>query len=133
MNAAMSAATAARACVLVVDGDAAVRALLADAFADEGLATLGAANAEQAHAVVDKLTEADRIVIVLWDVEATRHNGYAAIRQIQRRGIPVLVMHSFPTGDDLRSSRAQGVDGVVAKPFELDELMATVATMRAPA
>ena len=126
---------AARACVLLVDGDPAVRALLTDAFADEGLSTLTAEDAVQARAILEALSDGDRVVIVLWDLEAARPDGYDAIRALQARlpGTPVLVMHSFPTGDDLARSRRHGVDGVIAKPLELDELLATVASLRAPA
>jgi DNA-binding response OmpR family regulator len=129
------APAALKACVVVVDRDDAVRALLADAFAHLGVQTIGCESAAQAQRDLQTLGEDTRVVLVLWELETPDRAAYGAIRALQviLPGVPVLAMRSFPTDHDVSATRAHGIEDVIAKPLELDDLLARVTGLLVPA
>jgi DNA-binding NtrC family response regulator len=107
--------------VLVVDDDASIRFLCRvnlelDGWTVRDAATLAQAREHLAHGDVD---------VVLLDVHVGNENGVAFLDEIRREhpGTPVAML----TGS-VGTQTLDGVttDGVIAKPFALDDLTGTV-------
>ncbi len=110
--------------VLVVEDDCGIREALRDLLESEGLRVTGAVNGEDALA---KLRGRAPDLILL-DLMMPVMNGWE-FRIAQRRdpaiaGIPVVVL-SAQNGLG-REVRDMSVDGWLAKPFEIDALLAAV-------
>ncbi|KAB2926204.1 MAG: response regulator [Dechloromonas sp.] len=73
---------------------------------------------------------ADRYALVLMDLEMPIMDGREAVRRLRadRRfaGLPIIIMTAHAQGVELQQVLAQGGSGYIAKPFEPDELLATV-------
>jgi CheY-like chemotaxis protein len=113
--------------VLVVEDDAATRAALALALGDGGYAVRAAADASQALAIL-RAWRPDAIVL---DVELPGADGWA-FRRAQRAvpgavAVPVVVVSA---GHRLVAPSPELVPAaVVPKPFDVDDLLATVARL----
>jgi two-component system chemotaxis response regulator CheY len=115
---------ASRKCVLVVDDEKAIRELIADALDFEGYAVLTAANGADALAKLPK-TRPDVIVL---DLMMPIMDGWTFLTRLRSEpahaGIPVLVISA---SHDLASSAPRlGARACVAKPFDLDVLLAVI-------
>lgn len=109
--------------VLVVDDDPTIRTLVVEALADDGYAVVEAADGQQA---LQLCGTADPCLILL-DMRMPVLDGWGFARayreQFQTRA-PVIVMTA---ARDARDWAAQiGADGVLPKPFDLFDLVATV-------
>jgi CheY-like chemotaxis protein len=110
--------------VLVADDDDAIRALLADAVGEEpGLHVLTAADGAQALA----RCEHTRPAVALVDVNMPGMGGLEVIERLKShpdlKGVPVVAMSA---GHNRDRALAAGADVFVAKPFELEELVAVL-------
>ena len=105
--------------VLVVDDDAAIRELVATLLADEGWTVRTAADGLVALAAVDAWSPN----LIVCDVEMPRLDGLGLLARLRRRGdgTPFVVVSAGAA-----VSASPGV-WFVAKPFDLDDLLATVA------
>ncbi|MES2129969.1 MAG: response regulator [Pseudomonadota bacterium] len=73
--------------------------------------------------------EPKRYDLVLMDVQMPVMDGYAATRQIRDRlhlDIPVLAMTAGVTESEQREYTAAGMDDLIAKPIDIEQLVATV-------
>jgi two-component system OmpR family response regulator len=110
--------------ILVVDDDADFRALLVSALAQAGFEPLQAATGNEALDCAMR----KRPSLVVLDVRLPDLSGYEVCRQLRDRlGASVSVM--FVSGERIESfDRVAGLllggDDYLAKPFELDELVA---------
>jgi len=109
--------------VLVADDDAAIRAVVTEILADEGYEVSSAVNGREA---LEKIrTEPPEVVLL--DLNMPLMNGWEVTEQIQTHGPEVLLV--FMTAG--RSARAEAeryqVAGYLAKPFDIDDLIDTVA------
>jgi CheY-like chemotaxis protein len=115
--------------LLVVDDDPNTRALLSEALEGRGACVRASASAREARAAIT-LWHPD---LVISDVGMPRENGYELIRRV--RGLPAEAGGRTPaiacTGYAGAEGRARaidaGFDAVVAKPVDLDLLVATIA------
>ena len=110
--------------VLVVDDDEAIRDLLDDVLELEGYESRSASDGEAALAAAADWTP-DLIVL---DLMMPKMDGWQ-FREAQRtlphlRDVPVLVVSASQRARD--AYQEMGAAAVVAKPFDLDELIATV-------
>ncbi|PZR60585.1 MAG: two-component system response regulator [Chloroflexi bacterium] len=110
--------------VLVVDDDSAVRSLLNDLLVTDGYAVRLAKTGAEALAAVEE----QRPDLVLMDVKLPDQDGLAALKQLkQRHGeLEVIVMTAFGGSSTAIKAMEQGAYDYVTKPFELDDLMATL-------
>ncbi|HET7094812.1 MAG TPA: response regulator [Thermomicrobiales bacterium] len=107
--------------ILVADDEADVRSLILALLEDEGYRVVVAANGRAAIDVVERR----RPDLILMDVMMPMMDGREAARRLRERpesaSIPIVLM-SAVTSDALQP----GVQAFVAKPFDLDELLATI-------
>jgi two-component system OmpR family response regulator len=109
--------------ILVVDDDPDVRALLAMLFDREGYDVETAIDGEAALAHAAN----DRIGLILLDLQMPRVDGKTFCRTYRERGgrarIVLLTAAEIQPGDVER----YGFDDYVAKPFDVDAMLETVA------
>ena len=108
--------------VLVVDDDAAIRAVIRDILQAEGFTV---AVATDGAAALAELAQR-RPAVILLDLHMPVMDGWALHRRlrVERQPIPVVFMTA---GARARLEAEQhGADGYLAKPFELDALLAVV-------
>jgi DNA-binding response OmpR family regulator len=110
--------------VLLVDDDLQIREFLQDALADEGFEVRAAPTGR---AALEALAEW-RPGLILLDLRMPDMNGWEFRAQQRAQpdvaGIPVIVTTAGTSSQEDLASLAP--DAVVPKPFDLDELMATV-------
>ncbi len=112
--------------VLVVEDDPAIRGLVADLLADEGYAVLQAENGRQGLHLAREHTPS----VIMVDQVLPEMTGLEVLErlhaQLATRHIPVILVsglaHSIQDGD-------HGADRVLAKPFDIDALLAHVDTL----
>ena len=115
--------------ILVVDDEAAIRTLLVDVFSDEGYAVRSASNGRAAVAMV----EHERPDLIVMDVMMPELDGMETLHRLRSMpklvNVPVLLMSAA------HHVAPDGLDDIVflAKPFDLDHLLAIVASMLHPA
>jgi GAF domain-containing protein len=113
----------AAASVLVIDDEADVRELVADVLASHGYEITVAAGGREGLACF----EATHYDVVLTDVGMPDLDGWEVARAIKssRADTPVLLLTGW--ADAAEPAAAVRVDGILKKPFALDELAAAVA------
>ncbi len=109
--------------VLVIDDEAAVRDLVSDVLASHGYHITVAAGGREGLARF----EVGAYDVVLTDVGMPDCDGWEVARAIKssRGDTPVLLLTGWTDSTD--STAASLVDGILKKPFGLDELVAAVA------
>jgi len=110
--------------VLVVDDDAAVRALLAE--------ILGGAGGYLTETAADGLealerVRADRFDIVFTDLAMPRMNGMELLRRIREvdQRVPVVVITGTQRVEAAVNAMRQGASDFITKPFRVDKILAT--------
>ncbi|MBI5768869.1 MAG: sigma-54-dependent Fis family transcriptional regulator [Verrucomicrobia bacterium] len=120
----MSAPASNSARILIVDDDHAQRSLLETFLRSQGYSTQSAASGE---AALQLLSEEDYAMMIS-DVRMPGMSGLETLRRVRQKkpGLPVLLVTAFA---DIRSAVTAMRDGAVnylAKPIDLEELIATV-------
>jgi two-component system sensor histidine kinase/response regulator len=83
-------------------------------------------------AALEKLmaVPADHYALVLMDLEMPVMDGREAVRRLRAdsrfAGLPIIVMTAHAQGVELQRVLAQGAAGYIAKPFDPEDLLATV-------
>jgi DNA-binding response OmpR family regulator len=114
--------------VLVVDDEPPLRLLCRVNLELEGFRVLEAGTVSAARA----LLESELIHVVILDVHVAGEDGRDLLDELRAAGSPVRV--AMLTGSaDLRSSRFEAADRVLAKPFEPLDLIASVRELAADA
>jgi DNA-binding NtrC family response regulator len=110
--------------VLVVDDDAAIRFLCRVNLELDGWAVHEAAAVEEARATISST----RLDIVLLDVHVGVENGLDFMAEIRERrpGLPVVLLTGSVGSPNLEGVKA---DGVISKPFTLDQLTGTLGKL----
>ncbi len=116
--------------ILVVDDDHSQRSLLETFLNSQGYRTQAAASGEAALQLLDE----QPFAMLISDVRMPGMSGIETLRRVRQkhRLLPVLLVTAFA---DIRSAVAAMRDGAVnylAKPIDLDELMASVHQALAP-
>ncbi len=110
--------------ILIVDDDTTIREMLDTVLTDEGYATIQAGNGRDGVDMAQRLHPE----LILMDIMMPVVDGATAIGQLREnpstRSIRVIAMSAGSTllqrVDQLKA------DGVLAKPFDLDELLANI-------
>ena len=110
--------------VLIVDDDADIRALLKDLLTDEGYVVKLAASGEAALAEIEKRVPD----LVMMDVKLPDQDGLAVLKQLKKSHgeLEVIVMTAFGGSSTAIKAMEHGAYDYVTKPFEVDDLLATV-------
>jgi CheY-like chemotaxis protein len=120
--------------ILVIDDDEAVRETTAALLSHLGYAADTAADADAALAAIERELPA----IILLDVYMPGMDGFEFLRALRESAIhtPVVITSgAIPGGESdpmLSAALALGADGVIRKPFRVDELQTLIARV-APA
>ncbi len=112
----------------IVDHDPILRAVLDTAFSDEGYRTLPLARGAGAQTVI-RHTQPDVVLLDLWLERRT--SGWALLEGLQADPatdhIPVIVCSADTPTLEREAARVQELScAVVAKPFELEAMLAAV-------
>jgi PAS domain S-box-containing protein len=115
--------------VLVVDDVAANRAMAVDMLGQLGFDVIEAVNGREA---LEKAQSA-RPDWILTDIVMPEMDGLEATRRLRQlpglQNVPIIAMSASASGSDELKSMAAGVNAFVAKPIDLDKLLAQVASV----
>ena len=110
--------------VLVVDDDPAIRGLLADALRAEGYSVDLAAHGREALEAM-RISRPSTVIV---DLMMPIMDGFAFIEQCHKErlsdGVPIVVVSAVQ--DAIRRLADAPVQAIVAKPFDLDDLVSLV-------
>jgi CheY-like chemotaxis protein len=111
--------------VLIVDDDPGVHEMLSDVLSDEGYAVIAALNGREA---LERLAE-HRPDVILLDLMMPVMDGWRFREEMHRlkgaNDIPVVVLSA--THSIVDAAKQIQADGYIAKPFDLDQLLAKLA------
>lgn len=113
--------------VLIVEDDASLRLLCRVNLELEGYRVLEARSVAQA----ERALSGDEVDLVLLDVHVGPDDGVALMRSLRRRGHAAPVVLFTGTAQLDSQTRAEA-DGVVPKPFRLEDLLEVVHRLTVP-
>jgi DNA-binding response OmpR family regulator len=111
-------------CILVVDDDRQIRQAIQWALEDEGFTVIVASRGQDAVQLARE--RAPDLVVLDFTLSEQRGDEVAdALRSVHPRNLPILLI----TGDGQAASKAElvGAYAFVRKPFQLDDLLRTIA------
>jgi CheY-like chemotaxis protein len=116
--------------ILVVDDDFESRNLLCEVLEANGYAPHAVADGVAAREVLGRDPEY-RIVIA--DLQMPRESGLELLRKLRHENSQhaVILMSSFMSGAEIKSAKALGVQALLDKPFQIADLLETVAGLAA--
>jgi DNA-binding response OmpR family regulator len=111
--------------ILVIDDDERVRTLLRDILLIEGHQVIEASDGESGMRYLEKGRSVD---MVLTDLGMPLKNGWEVARWIKRNTpqTPVILVTGWGTDLDEEKIRSSGVDLIIGKPFEVNEILEAV-------
>ena len=114
----------AKASILVVDDEAGVRDMLADALRMQQYAV---ATSSDGHAALREIYEGD-FDLIISDVNMPKVNGFELLERLRATGneTPVILLTARGDRADVAVGFRAGADDYVTKPFGLEELMLRV-------
>ena len=110
--------------VLVVDDEAEIRSLLTDLLKEEGYKVrMAKTGAEAVEAVAKEIPD-----LVMMDVKLPDTDGLGVLKTLKREHpeLEVIVMTAFGGSSTAIKAMEQGAYDYVTKPFEIDDLLATL-------
>ena len=113
--------------ILIVEDDPKSLVLIRDLLQVSGYSTIEATDGEKGV----ELAKASKPDLILMDIQMPKMDGLEATRILKADtttgNIPILALTSYAMkGDEERTLQA-GCDGYLAKPFDIQELLKTVA------
>ena len=110
--------------VLVADDDQTLRMLCRVNLEFEGYRVLEAASAEEIRGVL----ESDDVHVVLLDIQLGADDGVAVAKELRgsHPGLPIVFFSGSASAVEIANASAGLADGVLPKPFSLEELSETV-------
>jgi DNA-binding response OmpR family regulator len=115
--------------ILIVEDTEATRELLYDIFSEEGYDIVLAPDGQ---AALDALADV-RPDLVTLDLELPKVDGFQVLEHIrstsQLRDIPVLIVSGL---DPIPAQAREAAQGVVLKPFQIDDLLASIRRLLPP-
>ncbi|MGO8817746.1 MAG: response regulator transcription factor [Terriglobia bacterium] len=114
--------------ILVVDDDQESRDLLCEVLEANGYAPLAVENGLAAREILSRDLEY-RIVIA--DLQMPLESGLELLRKLRQQNSQheIILMSSFMSSAEKRAAKALGVHALLDKPFQLTELLQTVAAL----
>lgn len=116
--------------ILVVDDDQESRELLCEVLEANGYAPHAVPDGLAAREVLSRDREY-RIVIA--DLQMPQESGLELLRKLRQQHSKheIILMSSFMSGAEKEAAKALGVHALLDKPFQLTELLQTVAELAA--
>lgn len=115
-----------RGTVLVVDDDTSILDTVSAILSGEGYDVMSAASGEEALEAVAR----KHPLLILLDMRMPVMDGWAVARALRGQGISVPIVVMTAAESAKRWADEVGAEGYLAKPFGLDELLATVERFR---
>jgi len=112
--------------VLVVDDDTSILDTVSSILAGEGYDVVSASTGQEALAAVAR----KQPLLILLDMRMPIMDGWAVARALREQGISVPIVVMTAAESAKRWADEVGAEGYLAKPFGLDELLATVERFR---
>jgi PAS domain S-box-containing protein len=118
---------------LVVDDDGDTRELLAEVLRSRGVVVTAVSSVEEGLAALDREVPD----ILLSDIAMPDRDGFDLIRRVRERPadrgghVPAVAITAYARPEDTERSLASGYQMHVTKPVDMDELIATVASLTA--
>jgi len=108
--------------LLIVDDEQIIRDFFADTLTEYRI--LGASSGEEALEIIKR----DRPDLVLLDLKMPGIGGMETLRRIKKidKDIGVIIMTAYGTPEIKNQALSLGADGLMAKPFELQEIKAVI-------
>ncbi|MBL0220301.1 MAG: response regulator [Myxococcales bacterium] len=115
--------------ILVVDDDPAARVMLSDLLAGEGYAVTATSDGLTALTVVERAVPD----IIISDVSMPGMDGFELVRELRARAasaeVPILLLSAIAQSARRVTGLDLGADDFVAKPVDLDELLARIRAL----
>lgn len=117
--------------VLVVDSDLDSRVLLTMVFEEYGVETIAATSAFEALEIV-KQVKPD---LLISEISLPNEDGYSLMRKVKavekarQVEIPAIALTTYDGEDDRAHALSVGFEKHLPKPFDIDELIITVACL----
>lgn len=108
--------------ILVVDDDSEIRAIITEVLRDEGYEVEVATNGAEGLAIIKQAQPS----LVLLDMRMPVLNGWELVRKLVQDGIEVPIIAMTAAQDARHWAHEIGAVGVLAKPFDLVELLQAV-------
>ena len=112
--------------ILTIDDSKTIRDMLMLTLSDAGFEVLQAVDGQDG---VDMLAS-ERVDVIITDINMPRMNGYEVIRYLradpEHKSTPILVLTTESTAEKKGMAREVGATGWMVKPFDPDQLIATV-------
>jgi CheY-like chemotaxis protein len=112
--------------VLVVDDDTSILDTVSAILSGEGYDVISASTGQEALAAVAR----SKPVLILLDMRMPVMDGWAVARALREQGVKVPIVVMTAAESAKRWADEVGAEGYLAKPFGLDELLATVERFR---
>ena len=113
-----------RAAVLVIDDEEALRSVLSEALELEGYEVELAGDGEEGLKRLDQRA----FDVVLLDLRMPKKQGLTVLQAVQAEysSLPVIVISGLARDNEFDKAREAGAFACVKKPFDMNELLATV-------
>ena len=124
----MKTSQSTRKTILIVDDEDIIRDLMTEVVAGEGYKVLTAVNGREAVDICKK--QSSNIDLIILDMLMPEMDGkrtFEALRKISN-GVKVLIATGFSQDEVVLSMLKNGANGVVNKPFHIEELLDTIAS-----
>jgi CheY-like chemotaxis protein len=108
--------------ILVVDDDTAIRAAISEILEMEGYLVITAADGAAALRQIEQTPPA----LMVLDMRMPGLDGWDVAKALQQRGIAVPTLVMTAAQDARQWAEQIGAGGYLAKPFDLDDLLAAV-------
>ena len=114
--------------ILVVDDDQESRNLLCEVLEASGYAPHAVSDGLAAREVLSRDLEYQ---IVIADLQMPHESGLELLRKLREQNSQheIILMSSFMSGPEKTAAKALGVHALLEKPFQLAELLQTVAEL----
>ena len=113
--------------ILVVDDESRMRKLVKDFLGREGYQVLEAGDGMEA---MEVFYDEKDIALIILDVMMPDMNGFQVLQKIrEKNNVPVLMLTAKSDEEDKVSGLRLGADDYLTKPFDMDELIARIASL----
>jgi len=113
--------------ILIVEDDPDIVLALTTILEDEGYVVVAIDSGKH---LPENMPPSDLPGLILLDMLLAGQDGREIARQLKAnpstRHIPILMLSAYPTIE--QEAKAVGADGFLAKPFELDDLLAKITS-----
>jgi CheY-like chemotaxis protein len=119
--------TASKHTILIVEDQPPMRGAIADVLRSKDCDVVEVWNGQQAMSALDEHRQpGSTLCLVLLDLMMPGVDGFQVLRHLAGLGsyVPVVAMSAYPEG--LIDARAAGACATLRKPFDVDELLATI-------